>query len=277
MPGGSTRTQDPSTRGNARTVPAHTGGEYWRLSTRPLHILVFLLPMLVLYEVGAALCAPSRIAAESLMRELFEMFGASALFAPPIALVTILLVWHVLIRDRWRIHAHVLPGMLIESVAWALPLVVLSAALGKAMGSSAHTALHAGGLGFPALAAADLHDLPWQARLTVAVGAGLYEEMLFRLVGIAFLHFIIKDLLGAGEKRANILAVAGAALAFAMYHGLTQPGFTWTLDGLAHAVDWRLAIFTFVGGFYLGAVYVTRGFGIVVATHCLFDVVALFL
>jgi len=90
--------------------------------------------------------------------------------------------------------------------------------------------------------------------------------MLFRLVGVALLHFVVKDLLGAKNWIACTVAVIGSALAFAVYHDprLASGG-----------PDWYRLGFIALAGAYLGNVYVLRGFGIVVATHALYDAMVL--
>ena len=100
--------------------------------------------------------------------------------------------------------------------------------------------------------------LPWQGRAAVAIGAGLYEEMLFRMVAIAGLHFVLVDLLGVKETPGRVTAIALAALAFALYHQ-DASGFPFYL----------------LAGLYFGGIYVWRGFGIVVAVHAIYDLVAL--
>ncbi|MFN7022143.1 MAG: type II CAAX prenyl endopeptidase Rce1 family protein, partial [Phycisphaerales bacterium] len=104
-----------------------------------------------------------------------------------------------------------------------------------------------------------LGQQPLGAGLTLAVGAGLYEEMLFRLVGLAVLHFILADLIGLPARWAAAGAVLLSAIAFAVYH---QPPLT----------DYGAIIFYILSGIYLGAIYVLRGFGIAVGTHAMYDV-----
>lgn len=230
---------------------------YWLLSQRPLHVLVFLLPLVLAYEIGSAvfLTDPSTrtqigVAANRLLTDFFHVFGLAAAFLPGVALLVVLLVWHVLVRDRWRVDPKTLGGMLIESLAWTLPLLVLAAASSHAQATLA-------------MAGADLHSLPVGARMTIAVGAGLYEEMLFRLVGLALLHFILVDLIGLKERMGSVVAVVVAALAFAVYHQPSLPA------------QWPMLVFMTLAGIYFGTVYMMRGFGIVVATHAIYDVVVL--
>ncbi len=248
---------------------------------RPLHVLLFLLPLIVLYEVGSALfladvAAGTRetIKAYRLMGDFFNVFGIAGLFMPGVALVTVLLVWQFLSGDRWVVRWNTIAGMAAECVAWTLPLVVLSAASRSAAnmapsgGIDPMAALNTWMAQVGPGPAPGLEALSWQAKLSISIGAGLYEEMLFRLVGIALIHFVLRDLLGAREVASSVLAVVGSAVIFALYHDLSNP---------AGSMNYFVFGFLTLAGCFLGAVYVLRGFGIVVGTHALYDIVVLVL
>jgi len=235
------------------------GYEY--LATRPLHILAFLAPLLLAYEIGTIVVvmrfgADQAVGLEAhrLIATIFESFGVVSIHLPAIALATTLLIWHLITLDPWRIRLRVLGGMLVESAAWTMPMLLLAMVVG------------------PALAAAEptvsdpIGQLSPLGRLTISIGAGLYEEMLFRLILIAVLHAVLVDLLGMREMWGRVLAVIGAAVAFAMFHDLS------TLPP-----DARLGarLYLLMAGAYLGLVYVLRGLGIVVGVHALFDAIVL--
>ncbi len=226
---------------------------YLARSTEPLHILVFLLPLIAMYEIGSAiwLVDPETggiletIRAHRLLYKFFETFGVGGAMLPGVALVVVLLVWHALSKKSWRIRPAVVALMALESAAWTLPLLVLGQAAGL-------VALAAG-------AGAEPTDRPLGASITIAVGAGLYEELLFRMVAIALLHFILVDLIQIERRAGTWAAVALAALAFAAYHD-----------------DWSARfVFLLAAGGFFGALYVTRGFGVVVGAHTLYDVIVL--
>ena len=105
-------------------------------------------------------------------------------------------------RDPWGIRLSVLPRLLLESSLWAVPLLTL--------GIAAVEARPAVGGGGP------LGSLPWQARLTLSIGAGVYEELLFRLILITAAHFVLADLLRVGRRAAGVLAVC-LGLAFTLH------------------------------------------------------------
>ncbi len=244
---------------------------YAPASTRPLHVLVFLLPLIVAYEIGSIvyLIDPTNnvmetIAARSILSGVFEAFGALSFHLPAILLVVILFLWHVLEKDPWRIKPKTIVAMGLESALWTLPLLVLGllllgsepkAAMAVAQGADSIGGAVGGGIG----------SYPWQHRLTLSLGAGLYEELLFRLILISALHFVFGDVMKLPPLVAYAIPAVISAVAFAYYHanagGTALPG----------------AVFLFysIAGVYFAALFVQRGFGVVVATHALYDIVVL--
>jgi hypothetical protein len=243
---------------------------------RPLYILVFLLPLIILYEAGSTVYLsggkeglPQTIKAHRLFEDLFHVMGAVGLYLPAIALVTVLFIWHLLLRDKWTIKPLVVATMAVESLVWTLPLLVLGSLHMRTFPDGAAAGGVAGMAG-AALAGAQVPEtwmsLPWQARATIAVGAGIYEEMLFRLVGVALLHFVLADVVRLKDGVASGAAVAVAAVAFAMYHQVR-------LD--TGGINWPWMLFLTAAGLYFGMLYILRGFGITVGTHALYDLLVL--
>ncbi|MFG0282927.1 MAG: CPBP family intramembrane glutamic endopeptidase [Phycisphaerales bacterium JB039] len=241
--------------------PASPPETYAQASRSPLHILVLLAPLVVAYEIGSALYlsgadgAPAEtIRATRMLSRFFEAFGAAGLYLPGVALVTVLLIWHLLERRPWRIRPAVIGLMAVETLGWTVALLVLQALISAAVGPAPLLAL---------AAAQDLAAQPWQARLTLSIGAGIYEELLFRMILIAGLHFAIVDVARLGETAGRIGAVGISAVAFALYHDLS--GSDLSAQFFAY----------FAAGVFFGALYLGRGFGLVVATHALYDVAVL--
>lgn len=256
--GGGKRAQSESERG------VELG--YFAQARKPLHILVFLLPLLVAYELGAILYLsgdggqPTTIAAWGMLARFFEMFGVFGYHLPATLLVTVLLVWHFLEHDPWTVRVPVLVGMAMEACLWTVPLTILLIVLQSVLsaGGSLPAQAQAGGT-------ATLHALPWQAKLTISAGAGLYEELLFRMIAIAAIHAVLVDVMRLSNWAGGVVAVVVSAGAFALYHVHT--------GGPAVGLAWLVPYF--VAGLYFGGLYLARGFGLVVAVHFLYDVVAL--
>src|SRR6056297_2010939 len=100
-------------------LPTQTGaklplaqGGYFHDSAKPLHILIFLLPVLVIYELGSTGIigggVSAKLQAEDLLVRFFNLFGVLGLHLPAIALVVILLLQHLLSKASWRIKPPVL-------------------------------------------------------------------------------------------------------------------------------------------------------------------------
>lgn len=287
-----------------RTTPARPGGatSYWALSRTPRHSLLLALPLLLAYEGLAALLGDlagvtMRNGADVWLKTPFLL-----LFGPrgPVVFGALLvggataLVWRDLRQARSgvrpAVRRGVLLGMLAESAALAvvcglvvgtvtaellqaLPGATAQAgpdALG-ALGAAARDAWAAGTAlaapsGAPSGDAGGLAGAGLPGRLMIALGAGLYEELLFRVVLVGALGAVARRVLGFGPVLAGAVAVVGGAVLFALAHHVGPLG-----EPLA------LQPFTFraVAGLFFSALYVLRGFGIAAWTHALYDVLVM--
>jgi membrane protease YdiL (CAAX protease family) len=241
--------RSPGNSGGLDDGSASSFGRYLIDARQPLTILVFLLPAVVAYELAAVLLLDetdlgSPLIARHLIATSFEVFGIVGIHLPAAFLVMTLLAQHVLGRHTMRVSPGVVGGMLVESAVWVLPLLVLAGVLGM---------LHVGG---PAPAWSDA---------ALAVGAGLYEELVFRLALIAGVHAVLVELCGVQERYADALALTASALVFAAYHGLDRHG---VLDG-------RAAVLYVLAGLLLGWLFLTRGLGIAAGAHVGYDLAVL--
>ena len=255
---------------------------YIELSQRPLQILIFLAPLVVLYAVGTWMYAfePETgdvvaVSAYLYFNQFFSVFGVTSLYLPGIALVVVLFIWHLLVRDRWEVHAGVPILMWIESCLLAIPLLVLYQIIMRVVAPPALmdvtqiSSTLANSPMWSWLSApgtpASISDYPWQTRLVLSIGAGIYEELLFRMVAIALVHFVMVDLLRFSHRTGAMSAIVLSALAFTLYHGVLDDGET--------GVEWTSAIFFFLSGLYFAGLFVVRGFGIAVGVHAAYDIV----
>ena len=258
--------------GTDATTPVR-GSSYWECSQQPLQALLFLLPLIVFYEVGLRLFGtdPSigdshDIRARQLLFEFFDWFGINAYYLPSLIVVSVLLSWHVIRREAWRIHPGLYGWMWFESLVIAAPLYVFVLVLFR--GPVDHPAgLQASGpLAGEGVGLAGGFELGWQAKLIFSVGAGIYEELLFRLIGLAVLHMLLVDVLALPDRVGAIIAIAVSSLLFAWYH------FTSVAQ-----IEPGLFLYYTAAGVYLACLYLVRGFGIVVGTHAMFDILVVLL
>lgn len=251
----------------------HAYAGYWDRTQWPLQGLYFLLPLLILYELGTLWLAMEGhqrlppIVAESLLARCFQWFGVTGFHLPAIIAIVVLFCMHLVRRDPWGPEPKLYGVMWIESFGWALPLFIFQMVLVREM-AGATPALQAVASGL-----AEPEAWTWKENMIFSVGAGIYEELLFRLIGIALLHMLFVDVLALPEKYGGAAAIGVSAVAFALYHFvITNPDPNAWVGLTLEKFDWgRFAFFT-LAGVYLALIYVIRGFGVVVGTHALYDV-----
>jgi Type II CAAX prenyl endopeptidase Rce1-like len=217
---------------------------YFKRSELPLHSLVFLLPAMVLFEIGTSL-KPSDPIAFRMLELFFHQLGASGRFIPFLFVVGILLVWHIVRKDPWRVRFETLWAMFFESALLAIPLLALGTAV-------ARWNIH-----IPLSAETDI----WRDNAVLSLGAGIYEEFVFRLVLMTLISIILADLLIVHKSLSNLLMVLSSAVLFSLYHYLGSEAF-----------QWRSFIFRTVAGIYFAGLFLTRGFGVTAGCHIFYDI-----
>ncbi|MEM9661432.1 MAG: CPBP family intramembrane glutamic endopeptidase [Planctomycetota bacterium] len=209
-----------------------------------------LLPGVVFYEAAAASVLGERggrsvLTSRDLINTLFEIFGVIGVHLPGILLAATLLAQQLISRPGWRLRPIVPLLMLCESVVWALPIAVL-----------------AGVMGF-------LSDIaqpgPTFAASAIAVGAGVYEEFVFRFALIAAVHALLVDVCSVKEAVGRWLSVGVSAFAFASFHGIEAGG----------GIDVEATLFYLIAGVFLAWLFLTRGLGIAAGAHAVYDLIIL--
>jgi len=222
-------------------------------AARPLASLLFLSPLLAFYVVGLIWMRPDLAArADVLLREALEFLGVTGVLAPTWLVVIVLLVWHLVRRDPWQISWSLLGLMAAETVLLAVPLLALERVF--------HALWHAAPLqmGTPLPGAA-----PWLAVVMTSIGAGVYEELLFRLLLVGGAVFILSHVLKDDSFGARLAVVLIAAALFSGAHVIDNP----------RLFAWVPFLFRAAAGTYLGFIFLYRGFGIAAGVHILFDLV----
>jgi membrane protease YdiL (CAAX protease family) len=243
----------------SREDSAATLHDYWRESRRPLVSLAFISPLLIVYEGGILLLGPAamRNGAEVWLRWFLDQLGFGQYFLLPLLTVGLLLGWHHVTRDRWYVPVPVLYGMAGECTSLALCLVAIGYVQGAILGSIVP--------GF-AIADAPLLGNAFTQFIGKAVsffGAGIYEEVLFRLMLLTGL-FSVFNLAGVSPRRAVWCAIAVSSLLFSLAHYVGPQGDPLTLFSF---------LFRFVAGAFFAVLFVRRGFGIAAGTHALYDII----
>lgn len=233
------------------------GDDYWARARQPLHCLLFLLPLLATYELGVSLLAGgagdgARNGADYWMRLGLRLAGLQNPFLLPLVVVGLLAAWQLLGRFRWKLSAGTLLGMLAESILFGVCLVVLGQLQDLAFRS------HAGQVTLAAVPLSQTNALP---RAISYVGAGVYEEVLFRLCLLPVAYGVLRVLL-LPRQAAVFLSVMATSLLFSLAHYVGPAADHFTLFSF---------VFRATAGVFFAALFVLRGFGITVGSHAAYD------
>lgn len=278
-----------------------TRDSYLERTSRPIYALLFLLPFIIFYEIGTIFIntdvlnqSQVRVVAFVWLQNMLEEIGfsdKSAWIAPPVAVIVILLALQVSSKKRWYFHAYDIGPMVVECIMLAVPLLVLSLFL--------HSSAEIPNGGKYVRAPVDIRadamincsaqqgraddeqqTLPkkkWEslaADAVTGVGAGIYEELIFRLVLICFLMMLFQDFLRMNHTRAIIVSVLVSAALFSAHHHIT---FLHGSFGQSLPFNWTEFWFRTAAGVYFAGLFAIRGFGITVGTHAFYDVIAVLL
>ncbi len=245
------------------TVPAtqRAGPQtYWRSSRSHRYSLLFALPLLLAYEALASIVPGHatggiRNGADVLLTSAFVTIAGRygpLLFIVVLAGIGTWLVVRDLRANGRTLRPAIFGAMLAESVALAILFgVVVGTVTAQLLGV------------LPTLALSPVSDLSWLERLTVSLGAGLYEELFFRVLLVSALAAGAKLLFGWRQNAAAVAATIVGALIFAAFH---------YIGPYRDALELQSFVFRTVGGLFFSALYLARGFGIVAWTHALYDV-----
>ena len=243
-------------------------GSYLDSTNKPLYSLTFLLPFIMIYEIGTYFIntdhlglTQMRVVTFTWLQQFAQYFGMDprlTLAFPGLVVVVILFCWHMASHFPWQINIKWLGGMAIESLIYTLPLFFIGFAMNNAAPPVA--AAITGQEGSPS----------YLANITTSIGAGLYEELVFRLILIGLIIMLLEDVLKVKALRATIIAVVFSAVVFSLHHNF---GFT-SQGQLTMLAPFTFTSFTFrtIAGGYFALLFKYRGFGIIVGTHMAYDI-----
>ena len=227
---------------------------YFLQTRSSFYSFLFTIPLFFIYEVGILFLSKDDIlvvrnGADFLMRSILESFGIFGLYGlGAIFLIGFIITYIYFFNDKSNksIRADYLFIMIFESVCWALILYFL---LSKFM-----------------LVLMNPIGKTITQQVTLAVGAGIYEEFLFRVMLISGLTGIIDFVFLWSEKVRKAAALIIAAGIFSAFHFVGDYGDFFSME---------LFLLRFFAGIILGILYIARGFGITAYAHSIYDLIVL--
>jgi len=230
---------------------------YWHDSRAPRYSILFAVPLLLGYEALAWFLADPagggvRNGADVILKSLFLTVGGQRGLLMFDVLLAGIGTW-LIVRD-WRSHPGglrlgVFARMLAESAVLA---ILVGVVIGRATSALLRYLVigPTGGLDTP-------------SQLMISLGAGIYEELLFRVILVGALAAIGTRALGWSPRTAGVVACVLGALLFSAFHYIGPYG---------DSLEAGSFIFRALAGLTFSALYLLRGFGITAWTHALYDV-----
>lgn len=218
------------------------------------------LPLLIMYEVMIVAANDGanqqiRVGAEVWLKGIFESLGQTGVFI--LGLVVALVGLVIVIAERKKevpIKTGYFAGIVVESFVYA---IIVALAVSSAVGAIFY-GLAANG--FPG--AAPLQSQSLFMNLALSIGAGVYEELLFRVILVGGAYWVLIRMGLPKVFTYFVVAIIGAAI-FSGVHYVGSLGDDFTMPSFT---------FRFLFGLALNVIFLVRGFGVAAWTHAIYDV-----
>ena len=227
---------------------------YLHDSRSALYSFIFTLPLFFIYETGIIFLSNDDIViirngADFLLRNILESFGIFGLYSLGVVFFIGFSVSYLIYfrsEDNKNIKAEYLFAMMVESIFWsAILYFLLSKFMLVLMNPIGKTIIQ---------------------QVILAIGAGIYEEFLFRVVLISGLSFVIGFIFLWNDILVKVSALIVSAGIFSAFHFFGDYGDFFSIE---------LFLIRFVAGIILGLLYYFRGFGITATSHSIYDLIVL--
>jgi hypothetical protein len=256
---------------------------YWRETQQPIYSALLVLPFLVVYEAGLLLLKSDVINGGdailwTLGRPMLSWVGIEAASASVIALIAFFVVAQIRRKGSWTVRSEMLLMSFLESLFFAAILFMMlryfipylpgaqierqrpQAALQVSLDSTEKSApLEMSGKSSKQQATSG----PRLRDFILYCGAGVYEELVFRVLLLGLLMLVFTKLFHLEHAYAAVWSVMLGAVIFSAFHHIGAQAERFTLGPFAQR--------TFAG-LYFSAIYFNRSFGVAAASHALYDI-----
>jgi membrane protease YdiL (CAAX protease family) len=236
----------------------HLVKQYFEDTKTLLYSFLFSLPLFLIYEGLIIISQPSadqivRISVDVWIKAVFSSLGVNAV---SFSLLVVLLAGIIILykeRERLRtLNFKYFPALLAESTVYGIIVALISSALTSALLNIS--------------ASNPVEELSYLQKLALSLGAGLYEELFFRVILVSLFILIFNKLFNNKKWASVSAAVVLSALLFSAVHYTGSMGDFFTLNSF---------FYRFLFGLILNGIYVARGFGVAAWTHALYDVMVI--
>ena len=227
---------------------------YFKDTKSPFYGFIFTIPLFLIYELGIIINSNESIismrnGADVLLRQILSFFGLNGIYWLGFVFFVAYLITFFVHKSKIKqneINNIYLFIMIIESLCWAnLIYLFMSNIHILLMNPTGSIILQ---------------------KVTLSIGAGIYEEFLFRVILILLLSQIIKFIFKWSLNFSRVVAMIISAGIFSSFHFLGEYG---------DYFSFNVFMIRFFAGIFLGMIYFTRGFGIVAWSHSIYDLIVL--
>ena len=230
-----------------------TSLDYWKETKRPVYSLVFLLPIIVAYEAGIFLIGSAgreaiRNGADQIVQvglhyvRVKEFFVCSGIFV-----IFVLLILQTKSASPWKVRTHYLAAMTVEALCYPFLLILLALIFSAVVTKNSMSA----------------KSMNISTQIVLSLGAGIYEEFVYRLLLISLFSMIFRTLLPLSKVESTIVAAFVSSIIFSLCHYIGPYGDIFELPSF---------IYRTAAGIVLAAIYITRGLGIAAGTHAAYNI-----
>ena len=224
---------------------------YWKVTKNIYYSLLFIFPMLFLYEMlcwiqFSGKAAEIRNGADVFLRQFIMGFGKHSESIYGLLLIIVffgIIFFNRNVLNKGHIKFTFLLYMLAESLLWSLGFLILMSISEKII-----------------LSILERNIIPEQFYL--AIGAGIWEELLFRVCAIGLCLSLLRKIIKYSGIFSALIAILFAAVLFSLFHYIGPFGDIFTYKSF-YIRTWA--------GIFLGSLYLFRGLGITVYTHIFYD------
>ncbi|MFA6185796.1 MAG: CPBP family glutamic-type intramembrane protease [Phycisphaerae bacterium] len=283
----------------SRKSKAAEQNSYYARTARPIYGLWFILPFIILYEVLVLMVNPQLLSAPASnvrgavvsfvwVQNFLQSLGMTTknawFFAPAVVILT-LITLQMTCRQSWKVKLTDFAVMAGECIVLAIPLIVLALVLNRAPRPQSAAGVFNEITACSSIAplqtdqpsnssnqtTAGLHRRSVKMDILTGIGAGIYEELIFRLVLISLSMTFFELVLGMPKLNSIIASVIISSVLFSLHHH-----FVFLNGQFANAEIFRIMPFAFrtIAGVFFAIIFAVRGFGIAAGTHAFYDIIA---
>ena len=228
---------------------------YWQETRQPIYSAALILPFIVIYECGLLFLHADVINGGdaillSLGGHILKFIGIKTSFVSVLVLILFFLIWQVWKKGTWKFRPPLLLATVFESVLYAVLLFLLLGFIVHYLPPASVPVMSQGGSSGNSV----LRDF------VLYCGAGVYEELVFRVLLLGLLMLVLMRLFHMERTYAAVWSVILGAIIFSAFHHIGGERFA-------------LGIFLqrVIAGLYFSAIYLNRSFGLAAASHSLYD------